>query len=134
MIVADTNLIAYLLIRGPFTANARKCLQRDTNWVAPAIWRHELLNVVATSVRAGTLNELLAQDVLSKADRIVRDQEFGSALDAVRLSVRTRIGTYDCEFVVLAKRLGVSLVTGDKNLLKAFSETAISIEQFASGS
>ena len=133
MIVADANLVAYLLIRGPFMPIAKKILARDRDWVAPSIWRHELLNVVATSVRAGTLDEVVAQDVLSKTERVVRNQEYGSPIDAIRLSVRTRVGTYDCEFIVLAQRLYIPLVTADKALLKAFPETAISIEQFASG-
>jgi predicted nucleic acid-binding protein len=51
----------------------------------------------------------------------------------VRLSVETKIATYDCEFVVLARRLKLRLVTKDKALLRAFPDVAVSIEDFASG-
>jgi len=37
---------------------------------------------------------------------------------------------YDCEFVNLAKDLGVSLITEDKKILKNFSETAMSMLAF----
>ena len=34
-------------------------------------------------------------------------------MDVLRLSVTSRIATYDCQYVVLARRLGVRLVTAD---------------------
>jgi len=36
MIVADTNLIAYFLIPGKHTADARRVFLKDPDWVAPA--------------------------------------------------------------------------------------------------
>ena len=51
MIVADVNLVAYLPINGPFTSAARAALVRDPHWIAPSLWRHEFLNILATSVR-----------------------------------------------------------------------------------
>jgi len=40
---------------------------------------------------------------------------------------------YDCEFVALAKGLGISLVTVDKKILKEFSQTAVSLDDFLAG-
>ena len=37
MIVADTNLIAYLLINGEHTHLAEKIFQKDADWVAPLL-------------------------------------------------------------------------------------------------
>lgn len=34
---------------------------------------------------------------------------------------------YDCEFVVLARSMGLALVTEDKRILRCFPETAVSI-------
>jgi predicted nucleic acid-binding protein len=43
---------------------------------------------------------------------------------------RTRLSAYDAEFVALSKELSVPLVTEDKAVLKAFPETARSMEGF----
>ena len=132
VIVADTNLIAYLLIAGPFSEAAQRAFDRDGEWIAPLIWSHELLNVLATSVRAGHLNILKAQEIWAHAPAFVRDAEV-PALDVLQLSVSTRLGTFDCYYVVLARKMGLHLVTADKQLLERCPDVAVSIEAFASG-
>jgi predicted nucleic acid-binding protein len=134
MIVADTNLIAYHFINGPFTDAAQKVALKDGVWVAPPIWHHEFMNVIATVLRQNLIDESTAIDALTDAEGFVRDSDHERSWDAIKLSVSTKVGVYDCEFVVLAQRLAVPLVTADKAFLKAFPETAISIEAFASGS
>lgn len=134
MIVSDTNLIAYFFIKGPFTEPARRALRRDRHWVAPPLWRYELLNVVATTFRQGLLDESQARRTIKEAGHLVREREHYRPWDVVELSARTKAAAYDCEFLVLAKKLKVPLVTADHYLLKIFPETAISIEEFAGGS
>jgi predicted nucleic acid-binding protein len=50
-------------------------------------------------------------------------------LDVVANSTLT---AYDAEFVALAAALSVPLVTGDKAVLKAFPDRALSMEAFLS--
>ena len=54
MIVVDTNLIAYAVVPGARTEAALSVLGADPAWVAPALWRSELRNALATTMRAGS--------------------------------------------------------------------------------
>ncbi len=55
MIVADTNLIAYLLIPGQKTALAQAVFQQDPAWIAPFLWRSEFRNIPALYMRQSQL-------------------------------------------------------------------------------
>jgi predicted nucleic acid-binding protein len=51
VIVVDTNVIAYAVLPGERTDAALALAERDSEWVAPALWRRELRNVLATVMR-----------------------------------------------------------------------------------
>jgi len=51
VIVADTNLIAYLVMPSPYTEAAERLLVREPDWVAPTLWRSEFRNVLALYLR-----------------------------------------------------------------------------------
>jgi len=55
------------------------------------------------------------------------DVDSKQVLDLVNNS---SLSAYDCEYVALAKALGVKLVTADKKVLEQFSGYAISIQEF----
>ena len=76
MIVADTNLVAYLLIEGDQTAAARRVWERDRDWILPPLWRSEYLNVLATLVRTALRYGLSAYD----AHFVVVAEQAGAAL------------------------------------------------------
>ena len=121
MIVVDTNVIAYFFIEGEKTAQAREVRRRDPHWCAPALWRHEYLNVLATYVRAGgaALDDarvLWRQglDLLASAE-----QDVGMEA-ALTLTTQHRISAYDAQYVALARQLQIVCVTEDKGLLAAF--------------
>lgn len=132
MIVADTNLIVYLLIDGPFSDAAQAVFDRDGVWLVPSVWSFEFLNVLATSVRAGHLTEDRARSAWAHAPAFVKDTPV-AALEVFDLSTVSNFATFDCYYVVLARKLNLRLVTADKKLLKAFADVAVSIEDFARG-
>jgi predicted nucleic acid-binding protein len=79
MIVADTNLIAYLLIQGEHTERARRVYTRDPDWRAPPLWRSEFLSVLATTVKAGVLSADQAQSTWSTAVELLKNGEHSPA-------------------------------------------------------
>lgn len=132
MIVVDTNLIVHLLVNGERTAGAERVLGKDDDWVSPLIWRSEFLNTLVKGARHGLLGWDAAFLVMSEAESIMAGNEFGVVSgDVLSLAASSRCSSYDLEFVVLARDLGVPLVTTDKELLAAFPDIAVSPEDFA---
>ncbi|HWK90470.1 MAG TPA: type II toxin-antitoxin system VapC family toxin [Longimicrobium sp.] len=132
MIVADTNLIAYALIAGPFSRDAEAVREKDSNWVAPALWRSEFLNVVALYLRRGEMTLPTALTAWANARALLENGEVAVDGDEVlALAARSGCASYDCEFVYVAQTLGVPLVTGDNKVLSAFPSIAVSISDFA---
>ena len=134
MIVADTNLVAYLLIEGDRTAAAQRVRAKDQDWLLPPLWRSEFLNVLAVSTRAGAITRVQAFDAWRVATAylaLAEEEPRGS--EVLGLAVDRGLSAYDAQFAVLSQRHGVPLVTGDRRLRAGFPERAVSIEEFASG-
>ena len=132
MIVADTNVIAYLWISGEKTILARRTLERDSEWVAPYLWRSEFRNVLALHLRRQFISENLAHRVVEAAEAQFRGREyFVPAHEVLQCVSRSRCSAYDCEFVALAQKLGVSLVTNDELIVAEFPGIAVGLGQFA---
>jgi predicted nucleic acid-binding protein len=132
MIVADTNLIAYLLIGGANTETARSVFQRDPHWVAPLLWRSELRNVLAGYLQKGELKVANAIELQIRAEEVFAGREHIVRSDRVlRLAETSSCSAYDCEFVALAKHLRVPLVTWDRRILREFPSIAVSADRFA---
>ena len=131
MIVADTNLICYLLVTGDRTSVALKALEKDPIWVAPYLWRSEFCNVLAGFVRKKLLTGQAAQANMEHALLLMRGNEYSlSPRQILDLAFASACSAYECEFVALAKELDLKLVTLDRQILAHFPDTAISPEKF----
>ena len=131
MIVADANLIVYLFIAGERTDAARAVLAKAPTWVAPPLWRSELLNVLNGYVKRGAFPLRHGVDLFHAAGDIVSSGSYRPEPEQVlTLSAQSGCTTYDCEYVALAKKLEIPLVTADKQLLRAFPSVAVSIESY----
>jgi predicted nucleic acid-binding protein len=126
VIVVDTNVIAALLLpTSGHTAAAVALLERDRDWAAPVLWRSEFGNILATAVRNRWLTEAQATEALGSAEELMEGGEFGvPTAEVLRTAIGSGCTAYDCEFVVLARDLGVELITLDQALLKAFPQVA----------
>lgn len=125
MIVVDSNILAYLYLPGQFSQQAEALLRQHPQWHAPPLWRSELRHILSGCVR---------RQQLSLADAIVIQQEAEAlmalgeqAVDSqhvLTLAQQSGCTAYDCEFVALAQTLACPLFTMDKQVLRAFPDTA----------
>jgi predicted nucleic acid-binding protein len=131
MIVADTNLILYLHISGDLSPVALRVLQKDSHWITPPLWQSEFRNALAGYMRRGMSLEM-AQEIMEKALQVMEERQvIPNSNQVLALAANSSCTAYDCEFVVLAELLGIPLVTADKQLIKAFPDIAVSLEEFA---
>lgn len=134
MIVVDTNVIAYLLLPGKHTEFARAAYNHDSDWVAPILWRSEFRNVLATALQQGQLQLHDALDVMRLATELMDGGEFEvDSSEVLSLAADSSCSAYDCEFVVLARELGVHLVTADRKTSSSFPSSTVELVEFGSG-
>jgi predicted nucleic acid-binding protein len=132
VIVVDTNVLAYAVLPGVASALVARVAERDPSWIAPVFWRRELANVLATSMRVRGVKLEDAVAAFGEAERLVTDAEVEPAI-AERLEIAQRggVSAYDAEFVFVAERFDLVLVTGDRKLALAFPGRVQLIETFA---
>ena len=133
MIVIDTNVMAYLLMPGQYTAAARSTFARDPQWAAPILWRSEFRNVLALYLRKNLLSLQQAVALQEAAEDLVAGREHvpesGAVLAIAEASGRT---AYDCEFIAVARHLRVPFITSDRQLLTSFPTEAVALKAFGS--
>ncbi len=131
MIVVDTNLLAYAVLAGERSELAERVALRDSDWIAPGLWRHEMANVLATAMRVRGLSLTEALYAFAAAERLVVDAEIEPGLaDRLELAARGQVSAYDAEFVAVALRLDLPLVTADRRLAQAFPKSVLRVEEF----
>ena len=130
MIVVDSNVIAYLYLPGEFTAKAEKLLEREPDWAAPLLWRSELRNILALYMRKNLLDFGDAYRIQREAEALLADHEYDvDSFEVLTLARDSGCSAYDCEFIALAKQLGVKLVTEDIKLRQAFPKLTNGLAQ-----
>lgn len=131
MIVVDTNIIGYLYLASDRSVQAEQVLLKDPQWSAPLLWRSELRNVLALYLRKKLLTLEEALQIMGDAMRLMRDREYEvTSYQVLSLAATSTCSAYDCEFVALAKDLGVSLITVDKQILGQFPDISLSLDEF----
>mgnify|MGYP005823648239 CR=1 FL=1 len=132
MIVADVNLIVYLIMGGPDGVHAQRILRHDPVWCAPLLWRSEFRNVLAAYIRQRDLDIADAWRAHQLAGELLAGREYTvSGEQVLGLIAASKCSAYDCEYVALADELDVPLVTADRELLRAFPGQTVSIREFA---
>jgi len=131
MIVVDTNIISYFYLNSDQSQRAEQIFKKDPVWSAPLLWKSEFRNVLTFYMRKKILTLPAAIEIFECAEELFKKNEYEiNSMQVLRLSHSSGCSAYDCEFVNLAKDLGVLLVTQDKKILHNFPETAIPMSQF----
>ncbi len=135
MIVVDANVILASLIDSDVSHLARRAFRRDRVWVAPTLWRAEVLNALVTLIGKREMTRRDAEQVWRHADRWleVKHREV-DGLRVLRLAALYGISAYDAHYVALADALQVPLVTNDVKSLasKCPDSLVIRLTTFAS--
>ena len=132
MIVVDTNIILHLHVTSDQTPLAVRLLVKEPFWLSVPLWQSEFRNALAGYIRKGTITLLQARLIMDEALQTMTGREIPvSSSRVLELAANSTCTAYDCEFVALAQALGVQLVTNDKQVLKEFPGTAISLPDFA---
>lgn len=132
MIVVDTNIILHLHVTSDQTSLALRLLKKEPFWISVPLWQSEFRNALAGYIRKGTITLLQARLIMDEALQTMTGREIPvSSSRVLELAANSTCTAYDCEFVALAQALSVPLVTNDKQVLKEFPGTAISLADFA---
>jgi len=130
MIIVDTNIIAYLHVSGKFTPLALQLLEKDSNWIAPPLWESEFRNLLLNYIRHAVMNLEDGINLMEDALITMQNRDLAPSNGLIlTLAASSALSAYDCEFVALARELNCKLVTVDKQIIKTFPDTAISLEE-----
>ena len=137
MIVVDTNVMVYFLLGEEWGTDAEQLFKQDPEWAAPVILMSELRNVLLGFVRQGGMGPDQAKSISDDAASVLRDRIATVAGDQVfDVALESGLTAYDAEFVVLARTLGVPLVTLDGAILQGAADVAVLLKNargFAKG-
>jgi predicted nucleic acid-binding protein len=133
MIVVDANVIVALIIANYKASSARAVRAADAEWIVPSLWQSEVLNALLNEVKAGDVTLEGALEATDMAAHLLRDRVRDCRASAILTTAHTsNLTAYDATYVVLARSLGVLLVTEDKQILRACPDVARSMRQFLS--
>ena len=115
----------------PGTRLLKAHLAGNVTVICPSIWRYEVLNLLLTAVRRGTLSELQAEDGIDLLNVVgVKIEDHHTNLiekRLYRLSRQYKLSAYDAAYLELADRLQSPLLTRDRDLLAAAKQRNLSV-------
>ena len=133
MIIADTNIISYLLLPTPYSVSVDELYKNDSDWAAPLLWKSEFRNILALYLRKQIITLEKALQLQDAAESLMVQNEFDvTSAQILSLVNESNCSAYDCELVALAHHFNTQLVTQDKKILREFPSIAVSVSDFLS--
>ena len=131
MVVVDTNIIAYLYLSGERSQQVEKLFAADSDWCAPTLWRSEFRGVLGRYLRKKILGFDEVLFIMEQAEELLGESEYEvPSASILQLLGASECSADDCEFVALARHLGVPLVTADERVVREFPDIARSVEAY----
>lgn len=131
MIVVDTNILAGLFLPSDVDEMVKKVLGKDSEWVAPVLWKSEFRSVLTLYFRKELLDFTTTLQIMDEAESFMKSSEYAvNSNHILTLTSTSTCSAYDCEFVALASELGVPLITFDKKVLQEFPNIAVHPRDF----
>jgi len=131
MIVVDTNILAGLFLPSDADEVVKKVLRKDSDWVAPILWKSEFRSVLTLYFRKELLDFATILQIMDEVESFMKSGEYAVNSNHILTLISTSMcSAYDCEFVALASELGVQLVTLDKKVLQEFPNIAVHPRDF----
>lgn len=130
MIVVDVSvLFGFVVSRDAYHALAVAARERDAEWQVPRLARSEFRSIAAGHLRRGEpLANVLAAAANAQWAVSVHDMSDQEVFAVVQES---SLSAYDAEYVALARRFGVQLVTTDRQVLECYPHLAVRLQEFA---
>jgi predicted nucleic acid-binding protein len=128
VVLVDTNIITYLMIRGNRTAAAQQLYERDSDWCSEAFVMVEFSNVIATYVRTRALTQAQGTKLLAESQVHLSTLHSVVNTQALESAMQFGISAYDARFISLAKQLKMKLITEDVKLRVAVPALTMSLD------
>lgn len=131
MIVSDNTLLCHFFLRSDLENLARQVRERDGDWIVPHLWRSEFANAVVKAYWACPDPLELYYQAWDSACAVMEPCERPVDFhEVVRLGSENHISAYDAQYVYLAQKFGIPLVTEDGKLHRRFPTVAMSMDKF----
>lgn len=130
MIVVDVRvLFGFVVNRGAYHPLAVAARARDPDWQAPRLFRSEIRSIAAGDLRRGEpLPNVLAAAANAQLAVVLHEV---SGQEVFAIVQESSLSAYVAEYVALARRLGVTLVTTDRQVLERYPDVAVRLQDFA---
>ena len=131
MIVVDANLIGNLFMQSSNSPIAVQVFEKDPDWYTPFLWQSEVRSIVTSYYRHNMITLDRAVQAMEEAHHLMIDHDrFVSSSLVLELVGTSNCTLYDCEYVALAREMNLTLVTFDKQIVRAFSRIAVFPQDF----
>ena len=134
MIVVDANIIAFYMIEGDQTPDAKKLWALDADWLVPPFWFIEFQSILWKFVKFAEMPGDKASKILGDAFALFSPNETGvPCRNVLREALDLKISVYDAQYVSLARECGIFFVTEDAPVRKACPDIAVSMKKYMAG-